>query len=185
MFPPLPPHSRCVDPASLHPPHPPHPALHPSIRLPSVDISSSPEPTFPISRRKRSATGTRRHITVESLIPIDAPIQPRNYLTPSTTSRKDAFPGYRQRQSRGGDDDEEDELVEEPLCSLSEQQQIEWKRRQNTLAARKSRQRKLMHQLELETTVKHLTAEKETWKARAQMYEALLRSNGINVPEMT
>jgi hypothetical protein len=65
----------------------------------------------------------------------------------------------------------------------SAQQQIEWKRLQNTLAARKSRQRKLQYQLELEDTVKKLAAERETWRARAQMYEALLRSNGINVPQ--
>jgi hypothetical protein len=92
-----------------------------------------------------------------------------------------------QYRSRVADEDEEDELVEEPLHSLASerQQQIEWKRRQNTLAARKSRQRKLLHQLELEEMVKKLSEEKETWKARAQTYEALLRSNGINVPELT
>lgn len=82
--------------------------------------------------------------------------------------------------------DELDELSEEPLHpSATELQQLEWKRRQNTLAARKSRQRKLQHQLELEETVKSLSAEKDTWKARALMYEALLRSNGINVPELS
>jgi membrane protein involved in colicin uptake len=95
-----------------------------------------------------------------------------------------------------GDDEEEDELVDDGSggnggngggCVVDEEQRqhIEWKRRQNTLAARKSRQRKLLHQMELEDAVKRLRAEKDTWKARAQMYEALLRSNGINVPELS
>jgi len=145
-------------------------------------------------------------------VPLDAPIQPRKYVSPSATSRKDAFPPHhhhhhhqqQQQRQRGrvvllddrDDEEEEDELVEEPSqgngaggcggVSMDEQRQhIEWKRRQNTLAARKSRQRKLLHQMELEDAVKRLRAEKDTWKARAQMYEALLRSNGINVPEIS
>jgi len=67
-------------------------------------------------------------------------------------------------------------------ADATEKQQLEWRRRQNTLAARKSRQRKLQHQLELEETVHALSAERETWRARALMYESLLQSNGIMVP---
>ena len=153
-------------------------------------------------RRRRSATGTRKHITLDALIALDAPIQPRKYLGPSATSRRDAFPNTRTSSGSGGgggdgigggEGDEEDELVDDgegegdsaSASSMAEhQRQMEWKRMQNTLAARKSRQRKLMYQLELKEAVGRLSGERDTWKARAQMYEALLRSNGIRVPEV-
>ena len=59
---------------------------------------------------------------------------------------------------------------------------IEAKRRQNTLAARRSRKRKLEYQRELESNVDRLQDEKEQWKRRAEALEAVMRSHGIEVP---
>jgi hypothetical protein len=133
--------------------------------------------------RRQSPTGTRKYLTPDALLPLDAPIQPRRYITPSATARKDAFRVPHQRWPGG---DEQDELTDESnIAPDADLKALEWKRRQNTLAARKSRQRKLHHQLQLEQTVTALSSEKETWKARALMYEALLRSNGIKVPELS
>jgi hypothetical protein len=59
---------------------------------------------------------------------------------------------------------------------------IEAKRRQNTLAARRSRRRKLEHQKELETAVDGERKQKDAWKNRAIAFETLLRSHGIQIP---
>lgn len=63
--------------------------------------------------------------------------------------------------------------------NATEKEQIEWKRRQNTLAARKSRKRKLLHQQELEESVERLTQEKEVWRTRALTLRQLLHSHGV------
>ncbi|KAF5348500.1 hypothetical protein D9756_009640 [Leucocoprinus leucothites] len=133
------------------------------------------------SRRRASATGTRKNVTVDSLVPLDAPTQPRRYLTPSATSKKDlpaVFARKRARQQML--DGEEDELECEPLKpNATELEQIEWKRRQNTLAARKSRKRKLQHQQELETQVNNLAQDREKWRQRALTLQGILQANGI------
>lgn len=136
-------------------------------------------------RRKSSATGTRKNVTPETLVPLDAPTQPRKYTLPSATSRKELPAVFAKKRSRSqAFAEEEDEQAEEPLPpNATEKEQIEWKRRQNTLAARKSRKRKLQHQLELEDTIERLNGEVETWKSRALVYEGLLQSNGIMVPQ--
>jgi hypothetical protein len=76
-------------------------------------------------------------------------------------------------------DDEEEILAAPPTNELSA---IEAKRRQNTLAARRSRKRKLEHQRELETVIDNERAEKDAWKQRALAFEAILNSNGIRIP---
>ncbi|KAG8906459.1 hypothetical protein FRC01_008012 [Tulasnella sp. 417] len=178
-------------------------------------------------------TGHRRNITSASLVPLDAPTQIRNYLTPSSTSKKEipsAFvarrnklkakeaaisktsgPGpstagrKRTRDEAGGDevdqlqDDDTPmgnsanaaaspsttpssptntggggvtaELASESSSLLSA---IEAKRRQNTLAARRSRQRKLDYVRNLEELVAALTRERDSWKARAEGAEKIL-----------
>lgn len=161
------------------------PALH------SVDPSSLyPSPRMPQSlppnnnRRKSSATGTRKNITPESLVPIDAPTQPRKYQYPSATSRKEVPAGFAKKRSRSqAFGDEEDELDEPPLgANATEKEQIEWKRRQNTLAARKSRKRKLEYQQNLENTIAHLTKENQMYKTQAEIMRHLLQSHGIALP---
>ncbi|KIO20963.1 hypothetical protein M407DRAFT_47979, partial [Tulasnella calospora MUT 4182] len=85
------------------------------------------------------------------LIPLDAPIQSRNYITPSATSRKDIPPSVARTfmNRRREMDPEKVALLEH----------VEQARRRNTLAARKSRQRKLEHVRNLEEDVEGLRAE--------------------------
>lgn len=148
---------------------------------------SSPldSPAYRPPQRKSNVNGTRKNITPESLVPIDAPTQQRKYLTPSATSRK-AVPAVfaRKRARTAAFGDEEDELEDVQITpSMSEQEQIEAKRRQNTIAARRSRKRKLEYQRELEEVVERYKRENEIWKARAMTCQALLRSHNIECPE--
>jgi hypothetical protein len=76
-------------------------------------------------------------------------------------------------------DGEEDELEEPLKPNATELEQIEWKRRQNTLAARKSRKRKLIHQQTLETQVADLAQDREKWRQRALTLQGILQANGI------
>jgi hypothetical protein len=144
----------------------------------------------PINRppqRKVAVTGTRKNITPEALVPIDAPTQQRKYLTPSATSRKEVPAVFARKRARAtAFGDEQDELNEDVHISpsMTEQQQIEAKRRQNTIAARRSRKRKLEYQRELEESVEQYKRESEIWKSKAMTYQALLRSHNIEYPEL-
>ncbi|KAI0337449.1 hypothetical protein BDW22DRAFT_1313502, partial [Trametopsis cervina] len=130
-------------------------------------------------RRKNPPTGTRKNITPEALVPFDAPIQPRKYLTPSATSRKEVpavFAKKRQRSESIMDEEDDGEGGEPDLNA------IEAKRRQNTLAARRSRKRKLEYQRELEASVEKVNDEKEYWMQRAKALENMMRERGLDVP---
>lgn len=138
-------------------------------------------------QRKVAVTGTRKNITPEALVPIDAPTQQRKYLTPSVTSRKEVPAVFARKRARtAAFGDEQDELNEDVriLPSMTEQEQIEAKRRQNTVAARRSRKRKLEYQRELEESVEQYKRESEIWKSKAMTYQALLRSHNIDYPEL-
>lgn len=136
----------------------------------------------PRTRRRTGATGTRKNLKPESLIPLEAPTQKRTYVTPSATSRK-AMPAVFAQKKRlhsvafSGIDDDAELGVLSPTASEAET--IEYKRRQNTIAARRSRLRKAAHQLALEEEITDLRSESERWKTRAMMAADLLRSNGI------
>ncbi|KAF8186926.1 hypothetical protein K438DRAFT_1835293, partial [Mycena galopus ATCC 62051] len=145
-----------------------------SLPSPAVDAAST--------RRRATVTGTRKNLKPEALIPLEAPTQKRTYLTPSATSRK-AVPAVFQKKRQhsvafAGDADDLEELgVLSPTASEAET--IEYKRRQNTLAARKSRKRKLEHQRELEEQVETLQGEVELWKGRALTMQNALIGNGV------
>jgi hypothetical protein len=152
----------------------------PVIDDPSTQLSLHVDDStmFP-TRRKSVPTGTRKNVTPESLVPHDAPIQARKYRLPSTTSRKElpaTFARKRPRTSEPGED--------EPSVgpSLSEEDAIKAKRLQNTLAARRSRKRKLEYQRELEDAIEAERVDKEMWRAHALICEALLRDKGHEVP---
>lgn len=162
-------------------PSPSTPALDPASLHPSPRALPMAAPPTPPSRRRNGPTGTRKNITPESLVPLDAPIQPRKYTTPSATSRKEVPAVFARKRARSAAFGEEDELRAEDLPP-HELDAIEAKRRQNTLAARRSRKRKLEHQRNLEMSLEEARTEKEMWKARASMYEAILRSHGLDVP---
>jgi hypothetical protein len=162
------------------------PALDPS----SVYPSPSERPTVPLpppsSRRRSTATGTRKNITPDALLPVDAPIQSRKYVTPSATSRKDVPAVFAKKRARSQAFGDEEDQLEDDIFMLppnpTEAQLIEAKRRQNTIAARRSRKRKLEYQRELEESIERLKAEKEHWKARALACEALLKHHGLEAP---
>ena len=147
-------------------------SMHTSVHDDSAD--------FP-TRRKSAPTGTRKNITPESLVPYDAPIQSRKYRLPSSTSRKEmpaTFARKRARSSAPG----EVEAVAAVDPTLSEEDAIKAKRLQNTLAARRSRKRKLEYQRELEDAIDAERKDKEAWRAHALVLEALLRDKGHEVP---
>lgn len=160
------------------------PATRPSLSItgPSRDPSPTPQSTVATGRRRIAATGTRKNINPEKLIPIDAPTQPRHYTTPSATSRKEIPAVFLKKRQRAEMGDEEDELLEPLPPNATEREQIEYKRRQNTLAARKSRKRKLMHQQELEAKVDKLQNEVTTWQTRCDVLSKLLQNHGIRPP---
>ena len=151
----------------------------PMLDTPSLPMQNSPHPSTtqlppttpsaaPASRRRSTATGTRKGITPASLVPIDAPTQPRKYVTPSATSRKElpaVFARKRVRAVMEEEDELPDELLSAPV-SNTEEQAIMAKRRQNTLAARRSRKRKLEYQQHLEDEVERQRVEIEMWKTR-------------------
>jgi hypothetical protein len=147
----------------------------PSIQLSlHVDDSSA----FP-TRRKSAPTGTRKNVTPESLVPQDAPIQSRKYRTPSATSRKELPATFARKRARTAGPGEDDPSVGP---SLSEEDAIAAKRLQNTLAARRSRKRKLEYQRELEDAIEAERTDKEMWREHALICEALLRDKGHEVP---
>jgi len=173
-----------IDPNSLY--SSPPLAASPSSFHPVDPSSSTTTTTFASTTRRTraNATGTRKNISPEKLIPLDAPTQPRRYITPSVTSKKDVPAVFQRKRQRSEMEDEQDEL--EPLPpNATEREQIEYKRRQNTLAARKSRKRKLMYQQELETSNAELTGEVTMWKTRCDVLRKMLESHGIPPPSFT
>ncbi|PIL22681.1 transcription factor [Ganoderma sinense ZZ0214-1] len=165
-------------------PSPSTPALDPTSLHPSPHPGTLLTPGTPARRpRKSLPTGTRRNLTPDSLVPVDAPIQPRKYVTPSATSRKEVPTAWlKKKRSRSQAFGEEDELEEDVSLNVGDMDAIEAKRRQNTLAARRSRKRKLEYQRDLEASVEREKEEKEMWKQRAMLYQALLESHGHEVP---
>ena len=170
-------------------------SLEPSPEAPDSPSSTSPA-SFTVGRGKKSTgkqatknprrksvpTGTRKNVTPESLIPVDAPIQTRKYVSESATSRKELPAVFARKRKRSSVElDDEDDILAAPP-SVNELSAIEAKRRQNTLAARRSRKRKLEHQRELESVIDNERAEKDAWKQRALAFEAILNSNGIRIP---
>lgn len=166
----------------------------PATLLPPTSSSSASSSTVTASTSKQSRptkplpTGTRRNITPAALVPLDAPTQPRQYVTPSATSRKVVPAAFAKGKKRarsevdgGGGDDADLSTLPEGIADLdpNTQDAIEVKRRQNTLAARRSRQRKLEHVRELEDTVERITQDRDMWMSRAYNAEEKLRVNGI------
>lgn len=148
-----------------------------SPATPALDPSPLMRPN-PVSLLNHSnvPNGTRKNVTPEALIPLDAPVQPRKYLTESATSRKDEPPSRKRARSQAFSDEQEGSSNDPEVDAIAA------KRLQNTLAARRSRKRKLEYQLELETALDRERTEKEQWRARAVTLEALLTSHGIQVP---
>ncbi|KAG7095221.1 hypothetical protein E1B28_005996 [Marasmius oreades] len=179
------------------------PSLDPSLVYPSPSLQS--EQSFPVpssksatsgatvaptNRRKQpTATGTRRNITPQSLVPHDAPTQPRRYVTPSVTSKKEVPATFARKKRKAvsgavavGEDELDCDADLPPLKpDATEMEQIEYKRRQNTLAARKSRKRKLEYQQGIEDENEQLKNQVEAWKTRCEVLSGMLKGAGIHV----
>lgn len=87
------------------------------------------------------------------------------------------------RRSAGSDDEDDTDESPEPLGpDATEQEKIEYKRRMNTLAARRSRRRRLAQFHKLEEDVARLSREKDIWRERALMMERMLSTHGLPCP---
>ncbi|KAJ7028422.1 hypothetical protein C8F04DRAFT_1119260 [Mycena alexandri] len=153
-----------------------------STLLPKTTPVIPPAPTSSSARRRSNVTGTRKNLKPEALIPLDAPTQKRNYITPQRDE-----PQACARRVREEAADTAWRLTGTTTRSLaplsptaSEAETIEHKRRQNTIAARKSRKRKLEHQQMLEDQVQMLQGEVTVWRERALMAQEMLRGAGVN-----
>ncbi|KZO92646.1 hypothetical protein CALVIDRAFT_299857 [Calocera viscosa TUFC12733] len=136
---------------------------------PSVDIEIKTEPDLeseegqdgrPIRAMPTRAAKSRRRI------PLDAPIQPRNYNGPSRTAAKPLPKGFEKvlpaaqatsvkRKLEAEDEEEEDDEDDEETLELVKniKDKVALKRAKNTLAARKSRARKAAYTDELERSI--------------------------------
>lgn len=163
-----------------------------TIPVPSSSLGYAP--VAPTTRRMSNTSSMShpnmphrsRRYSPDHLIGLEDPTQPRRYITPSSTSRKDIPSIYlKNRRTSQPSDEEDDELTEEqpPLANATDQEKIEWKRRQNTLAARRSRRKKAMYTQQLEETVERLRIEREMWRTRALTLKQLLSSHGLPVPD--
>jgi len=153
---------------------------------PSTTAASDQASTAQTSRR---GTGFRSPAT--PLVAIDAPIRPRNYLVDSTTSKKRKTAAVerelakRGRTSASPDSEPASKATTEvtPEDAIPEDlaAAVERKRLQNTLSARKSRQRKQERLGELEERNKELETENEGLKQRVQALEAMAKAFGLTV----
>lgn len=141
------------------------PALHHSATAPSLSTTAACESSEePCSHGAGTACrrGTKRRLGVEDLLPLDAPIQARNYLGPSATSRKDWVPPS---------SIDHGPTPEELAAINAESDPLKAKRLSNTLAARRSRHRKAQERLEFQERIAQLEAEVASWKKRCERAE--------------
>ncbi|KAK1235313.1 hypothetical protein PQX77_001471 [Marasmius sp. AFHP31] len=136
----------------------------------SSSHGQSRTPNRPQPQRRFVPNGTRKGVTPDTLIPVDAPIQSRHRTASSSSSSS------KRRKTESGavptgadpEDDEED----------NDERKRAAKRERNTLAARTSRKRKLEHQLQLQDANDKLAVEIQQWKTRAEVMEGMLKANG-------
>jgi len=155
--------------------------------LDSFDNSAFPtSSSTPASKTHRpsKATGIRKGITPEALLDESAPTQPRKYATPSATSKKDVPATFARKRARStAFGDEEDQLGEDLPLNPTEKDLIEAKRRQNTVAARRSRKRKLEQFQNMEKSRDEERRLKEMWQDRANMLLEVIRGMGVAYPD--
>lgn len=135
---------------------------------PSTPSFASPHPTKPL-RKPSAARATT------ALVDLAAPVAPRTYLLPSSTSRKRKTSlverELAKRQCVRTDTGEQAADVPEELVAA-----VERHRALNTLSARKSRLRKKQQVDDLEADNARLVGETDVLKARVAQLEAMLRS---------
>jgi type II secretory pathway component PulJ len=130
---------------------------------PSLDLYKSNQTAGPLQRPEQST--------------------PRLSLTPPSAHRTQRSPTSRRFSRSHTYSDDEEEPLDRPLPeNATEQERIDWRRRQNTLAARKSRKRKQDQMQQLQDDVQRLSKEKDVWRERALMMKQLLISHGLPSP---
>ncbi|WFD19935.1 hypothetical protein MCAP1_002177 [Malassezia caprae] len=127
------------------------------------EASMSPSSTTESDAPTLLRTAKRRRREVDELLPIDAPIQPRKYLTESATSRRDS--SVKKTGSEHGSPSPS------PLDGSQEMDARTQKRLSNTLAARRSRHRKAEELKRLYETIANLEKEAAMWKQRCEAAE--------------
>ena len=147
------------------------------------DVVASPMPSATSTAPPTKATKSKKIKTPKStLLPLDAPVRPRNYVTPSATSRKrktvpverallkraksSSTPSTSSTPSLPVINTDADELPADLVSA------VEKKRLLNTISARKSRMRKQSHLAELQETKEALLLENEELKRRIEELEA-------------
>lgn len=176
----------------------------------TLNIVNSTPSTVRNRTANKKYTGTRPGLTSEKLIPMDAPVQTRNYILPSSTSKKELPAAFADKVAQvqlansKGKKRARSEVDDSPLLDATEennvelggvnlphssaaslQAAIEAKRLQNTYAARRSRARKLEYQKGLEEEVKVLREENEGLRNRVKHLENVIRGGGGRPPGPT
>ncbi|KAF8195058.1 hypothetical protein BJ912DRAFT_1040598 [Pholiota molesta] len=119
-------------------------------------------------------------------MPQYAPGQSSGYL--STSEKKEPPSAFLPSRRRGASprSDDDDELPDEQLDpNATEQEKQAFKRRRNTLAARRSRHRRQVQFQKLEEDVARLNRERDIWKERALMMERMLSTHGLPCPNFS
>jgi len=167
---------------SMSPSSPLYDSFDPSQLTQATEVPPSSAKPATTRRKVTSATGIRKGVTPENLLDETAPTQARHYVTPSVTSRKEVPAVFARKRARstafGDEEDQLDDYVLPP--NPTEKDLIEQKRRQNTVAARRSRKRKLEHLQLLEKSLEEERQQKEQWRQRALMLSSIL--SGLNQP---
>lgn len=137
--------------------------VQPAMPCAPSETGMSPSSTAESDAPTMLRTAKRRRREVDELLPIDAPIQPRKYLTESATSRRDPSVSQTGPES------------DSPSCSFVEgSRELDartQKRLSNTLAARRSRHRKAEELKRLYETIATLEKEAAMWKQRCEVAE--------------
>lgn len=158
----------------------------PSPPLSSFSFESSREPARPYTTSSFAPNGFRGIDT--QLLDANAPIQARNYLTPSSTSRKRSASTSNTSIEGTTSTSSKRQRSTKPVSSISNSSEtpapenlsaIEIRRQQNTLAARRSRSRKQSKFEELESQNQTLKDENEELRVKVAVLEERLRGLGF------
>lgn len=124
-----------------------------------MGTAALPSPSF----NDKNHNGFRKGVTADNLLDLGAPIQDRHYVTPSATSRKlvpvSVAKSFNPASKRSASDAGLENVDRDALLA-----HIEAKRQANTLAARRSRQRKLDSMKALQDKVSVLEQENSDLK---------------------
>lgn len=118
------------------------------------------------------------------------PIRPPNTQTRPISAVSNSYEPYpkqspqsRRRVNSDDEDNSDDFELNDP--NASDEQKREYKRRQNTLAARRSRARRALETQSLREENARLKTENAVWKERALMMGRLLATHGVPCPSFS